>query len=72
MIALPPWIVAEIGEDFNEVMAYPKIDLPMYKPLSDGAVERFLPNINKIAQNSITLMETNQRFIEAYMVGPEL
>lgn len=69
MISLPAWIVAEIGEDFNEVMAYPKIDLPMYKPLSDGAVEHFLPNINKVAQNSITLMETNQRFIEAYMVG---
>jgi hypothetical protein len=69
MIALPAWIVAQIGEDFNEVMAYPKIDLPMYKPLSDGAVEHFLPNINKIAQNSITLMEANQRFIEAYMVG---
>jgi hypothetical protein len=69
MISLPAWIVAEIGDDFNEVMAYPKIDLPMYKPLSDGAVEHFLPNINKVAQNSITLMETNQRFIEAYMVG---
>jgi hypothetical protein len=69
MIALPAWIVAQIGEDFNEVMAYPKIDLPMYQPLSDGTVEHFLPNINKIAQNSITLMETNQRFIEAYMVG---
>ncbi len=68
-IALPAWILAEIGEDFNEVMAYPKINLPMYKPLCGSAVERLLPNINKIAQNSITLMETNQRFIEAYMVG---
>jgi hypothetical protein len=69
MIALPSWIVAEIGEDFNEVMAYPKIDLPMYQPLEARSVERLLPNINKIPRNSITLMETNQRFIEAYMVG---
>jgi hypothetical protein len=69
MIALPAWIVAEIGEDFNEVMAYPKIDLPMFEPLEARSVERLLPNINKIARNSITLMETNQRFIEAYMVG---
>jgi hypothetical protein len=69
VIALPPWIISEIGEDFNEVMAYPKIDLPMYQPLKDGSAERLLPNINKIAFNSITLMETNQRFIEAYMVG---
>ena len=50
-------------------MAYPKIDLPMYQPLEQRSVERLLPNINKIARNSITLMETNQRFIEAYMVG---
>jgi hypothetical protein len=68
-IFLPEWIISQIGEDFNEVMAYPKIDLPMYKPLTSPNVERFLPNINKIPENSITLMETNQRFIEAYMVG---
>lgn len=68
-ISLPPWIISQIGEDFNEVMAYPKIDLPMYKPLTSPNVERFLPNINSIPENSITLMETNQRFIEAYMVG---
>ena len=68
-IALPPWVLAEIGDSFNEVMAYPKIDLPMFQALSDSAVERFLPNINQIAQNSVTLMESNQRFIEAYMVG---
>jgi hypothetical protein len=68
-ISLPSWIIDQIGTDFDEVMAYPKIDLPMYKPLKQVAVERLLPNINKIAQNSITLMETNQRFIEAYMVG---
>jgi hypothetical protein len=69
MIALPAWIISEIGNDFNEVMAYPKIDLPMYQPLKDSSVERLLPNINKVALNSIALMETNQRFIEAYMVG---
>ncbi len=68
-VSLPSWIIDQIGDDFNEVMAYPKIDLPMYKPLSTNHVERLLPNINKIANNSITLMETNQRFVEAYMVG---
>jgi hypothetical protein len=68
-IVLPSWIIDQIGDDFYEVMAYPKIDLPMYKPLTSPNVERLLPNINKIANNSITLMETNQRFIESYMVG---
>ena len=50
-------------------MAYPGIDLPMYEPLKAISAELFLPNINLIEQNSITLLETNQKFIEAYMVG---
>jgi hypothetical protein len=68
-IGIPAWIRDQIGADFNEVMAYPKIDLPMYEPLKQISTELFLPNINLIAQNSITLIETNQNFIEAYMVG---
>ena len=50
-------------------MAYPEIDVPMYQPLLDLSDEHFVPNINLIEPNSITLLETNQRFIEAYMVG---
>jgi hypothetical protein len=68
-ITIPPWILELIGEEFNEVMAYPKIDLPMYVPLKKISIELFLPNINLIAPNSVTLIETNQRFIESYMVG---
>ena len=69
MIAIPSWIRQQIGDQFGEVMAYPKIDLPMYQPLKAISAELFLPNINLIPENSITLIETNQRFIEAYMVG---
>lgn len=75
-ITLPPHILALNGiavtpkpEVFKEAMAYPEIDLPMYKPLLGLSDEHFLPNIDKIPQNTITLLETNQRFIEAYMVG---
>ena len=69
MLSIPPWIRDQIGEQFGEVMAYPKIDLPMYEPLKAISIELFLPNINLIPPNSITLIETNQKFIEAYMVG---
>ena len=68
-IFLPPRIRAELGEAFVEAIAYPVIDLPMYKPLTDLSAELFLPNLNLITPNSITLLETNQAFIEAYMVG---
>lgn len=52
-----------------QVMKYPEFDLPMYLPLNELSTEYFLPNINMIPQNTITFLETNQRFIEAYMVG---
>ncbi|HEX7312062.1 MAG TPA: hypothetical protein VF232_12885 [Gaiellaceae bacterium] len=68
-IAVPPFVVELTGDAFGEVMAYPRIDLPMYEPLRAISPELFLPNIDLIAQNSITLIETNQKFIEAYMVG---
>lgn len=68
-VRIPPRLVDEVGERFREVMAYPEIDIPMYKPLVEASEERFLPNINLIEQNSITLLESNQAFVEAYLVG---
>jgi hypothetical protein len=68
-IAIPGRLQIVQFEQFVEAMAYPVIDQPMYEPLKDISSELFLPNINLIEQNSITLVETNQRFIEAYMVG---
>ena len=33
IINIPPWVRELIGDDFGEIMAYPKIDVPMYGPL---------------------------------------
>ncbi|WP_343702774.1 hypothetical protein [Chitinophaga sp.] len=66
---IPERIRLALVEDFVEVMEYPKIDLPMYEPLKKMSKENFLPNLNFIGQNTISLMETNQRFIESYMIG---
>ncbi len=66
---LPSFIRFQQKEQFEEAQAYPTFDLPMYKPLADYSAELFLPNINFIDQNSISLLETNQKFIESYMVG---
>jgi len=66
---IPPRVTADLSPGFVEPMAYPVIDLPMYEPLKNLSSELFLPNINLIEYNTITLLETNQRFIESYMVG---
>lgn len=69
MVAIPARIKDQLVEEFDEVMAYPVIDQPMYEPLVARSAELFLPNINLLENNSITLLETNQRFIESYLVG---
>lgn len=68
-VKLPPWLIELLGETFVPVMAYPRIDLPMYEPLEKISTDLFCPNLHLVEQNSITLLETNQAFIEAYMVG---
>lgn len=68
-IFLPDRIRLNLFETFVEAMAYPEIDKPMYEPLVKISSELFLPNINYIEQNTISLLETNQAFIESYMVG---
>jgi hypothetical protein len=51
------------------VMAHPVFTEPMYRALRDISSEFLAPNLGLIPNNTISLMETNQRFIEAYMVG---
>jgi hypothetical protein len=68
-ILIPHRIREQLVDAFGEVMVYPEIDLPMYEPLKTISSELFLPNIQLIESNSITLLETNQQFIESYMVG---
>jgi hypothetical protein len=68
-IVLPARLAKQPVQNLKEIMAYPEFDLPMYKPLADLSSELFLPNVQRIEPNSITLLQTNQNFIEAYMVG---
>ena len=59
------------GEVFREAWRIRSSTSRCTSRCSSISAEHFLPNINKIPPNTITLLETNQRFIEAYMVGPE-
>ncbi|WP_405057101.1 hypothetical protein OG474_30740 [Kribbella sp. NBC_01505] len=67
-VTLPPRLSQATGQ-LAEVMAYPVFDTPMYQALLDQGDELFVPNINLVPPNSVTLMNVNQPFIEAYMTG---
>lgn len=56
-------------ETIVPVMAHPVFADPMYQPLRDLSSELLIPNLHLIPNNTITLLKTNFRFIEAYMVG---
>jgi hypothetical protein len=68
-VEIPGRMADALIEDFGEVMVYPEIDVPMYEPLEELSSEYLVPNVQLVEVNSITLLETNQKFIEAYMVG---
>ncbi|HEV7509948.1 MAG TPA: hypothetical protein VGS07_34065 [Thermoanaerobaculia bacterium] len=53
----------------REVMKYPDLKMPMYFPLDKLSDEYFVPNLKLIPNNTISLMKTNQPFIESYFVG---
>ena len=57
------------SEDLGIIMVHPTFPQPMYKFLQDISQELLLPGIEKIPQNTIGLLRTNRRFIEAYMCG---
>jgi hypothetical protein len=51
------------------VMAHPEFGEPVYEYLLELSKNYILPNIDKIPNNSITLLQNNQSFIEASMAG---
>lgn len=55
--------------DSGIIMAHPTFPQPMYKFLQDISQDLLLPGIEKIPPNTIGLLKTNRRFIEAYMCG---
>jgi hypothetical protein len=57
------------GDPLDEIMAYPEFPQPMYEPLRDLSQSHVLPGVEKIPPNTVSLLETNGRFVESYMVG---
>jgi hypothetical protein len=60
-----------VPENIAPVMEYPHFDDAMYEKLRDtpNGEELLIPNIHLIPPNTISLLRTNQKFIESYMVG---
>jgi hypothetical protein len=76
-VAVPAAVLARIDvpvgwepdDPIEPIMAAPSFPTPMYTALRDHFKELVFPGIDGVPQNSVTLLETNPRFIEAFMVG---
>jgi hypothetical protein len=59
----------EQPEEIVEAMAHPDFEDAMYRYLRDINKELLIPNLQLIPPNTISLLVTNPKFIESYMVG---
>lgn len=52
---------------FNPILKCFKINLPMYRPLSERSVDLMVPGLGKLENNIVVLMEENRKFIHTIM-----
>ena len=55
--------------EIEPVMTAPTFPQPMYAPLRELSQELLLPGLERVLPNSVIGLETNRRFVDAYMVG---
>jgi len=53
----------------QQVLAHPQFPAPMSERLMELAPEFLLPGLENVPANSVTLVQPNARFIEAFMIG---
>ena len=51
------------------ILATPEFPQPMYAVLRDLSQELLLPGLEHVPPNTVTLLDTNAKFVEAFMVG---
>src|SRR6185503_11073415 len=69
LLTFPDYVSLDEPKAIFPAMAYPDMEDPMYRRLTDISDEAFLPNLKFIENNTISLLKTNPKFIESYMVG---
>src|SRR5215470_15676589 len=68
-LQIAPWVIWGSADPLEPVMAAPEFDTPMYKPLADLGHDWLLPGAGTIPADTVTLVRSNQRFVEAYLLG---
>jgi hypothetical protein len=62
-------LTATAGAGLDTITVTPTFPQPMYEPLRDLAQDLLLPGLESVQPDTVLGLETNRRFVEAYMVG---
>lgn len=66
---LPPTAKGISPTGLETLMFTPKFPAAMYEPLREVSQDLFLPGLETVKPETVLALQTNQPFIEAYMVG---
>jgi hypothetical protein len=68
-LRLAPGLEWQPKDPLEPVMAAPEFAQPMSQPLAELSQDWLLPGLQSVPPNTVSLLKTNQPFIEAFMVG---
>jgi hypothetical protein len=57
------------ADPLEPILMPPVLAFPMWQRLSSISADWILPNVGDVPRNTVSLLETNQKFIESFMVG---
>ena len=56
-------------DKLEPILVSPQINFPVWSLLRDISVDWILPGVGDLPRNSVSLVTTNQKFVESFMVG---
>lgn len=68
-LQLTDGLVWQPSDPLEPVLAGPDFPQPIYRYLAELSQEWLLPGLEQVRANTVTLAETNQAFVEAFMLG---
>jgi hypothetical protein len=69
LIGVAPELGWNPADPIAPIMAYPQFPQPMYARLRDLSQDYLLPGLKFVPPDTVTLLETNEPFVESYLVG---
>jgi hypothetical protein len=56
-------------DPLDEILEYPEFPQPMYRDLKNESEDYLLPGVQDVPKDTLGVLRTNPRFIEAFMIG---